>query len=101
MYLALTLTRLGKYPEAVILATKAMNTESKNAIVRYRIAQMYSVQMYSQKKKEIDAKKKEQALKALRDAVALSFRPEELSNGDFYNLSSQPEFRSAIAQPLQ
>src|ERR1051325_2281078 len=65
-----------------------------------RIAQMYSLQMYSQKEKKIDEKAKENALRALSDAVRLSYRLDELASADFYNLSDQPEFRTAIEQAM-
>lgn len=96
MYLALTLTRLGKFPEAISNAKNASQLESGNDWVKYKVAQMYSLQMYSQKKKEIDAKKKGEALKALRDALGLRYRLEEITSGDFYNLYEQAEFRSLI-----
>ncbi len=96
MYLALTLTRMGKYPEATVLATKALEVGGNNVAVKYKIAQINSVQMYSQKKKEIDPKKKEDALKALHDAVETNFDIGEITDADFYNLSSQPEFHTAI-----
>jgi tetratricopeptide (TPR) repeat protein len=100
MYLALTLTRQGKFPEAAQLALKAEKTWPDNPEIKYRIAQMYTLQMYSQKEKKIDEKAKENALQALRDAVKLSYRFDELASADFYNLLDQPEFRSAIEQPM-
>ena len=97
MYLALTLTRLGRYPEAIALANNAAAFDRDNAVVKYRIAQMYSVQMYSHKKKEIDANKKNEALKALREAVAIHYRLDELTSADFYNFRDQDEFHSIVA----
>jgi tetratricopeptide (TPR) repeat protein len=40
MYLALTLTRRGKFPEAADLALRAAKLDKKNPEVKYRIAQM-------------------------------------------------------------
>jgi TolB-like protein/cytochrome c-type biogenesis protein CcmH/NrfG len=99
-YLALTLTRQGKFTEAADLALKADKAGKDNPEVKYRIAQMYSLQMYSQKEKKIDEKAKENALRALSDAVRLSYRLDELASADFYNLSDQPEFRTAIEQAM-
>ncbi len=100
IYLALTLTRQGKYGETSDLALKAAALEKRNAEVRYRTAQMYSLQMYSLKEKKIDPKAKENALQALRQAVGLGYRLDELANADFYNLSDQPEFKTTIEQTL-
>jgi TolB-like protein/Flp pilus assembly protein TadD len=101
MYFALTLTRLGRFPEAITIANKAAELEKGNATIRYKIAQMYSLQMYSQKKKIIDAEIKDEALKALREAIAIRYKLDELTSADFYNLRTQPEFRALIAQARQ
>ena len=100
-YLALTLTRSGKFPEATAIAQRVSEIGKNNPEVRYRIAQMYSLQMYSQKDKKIDEAKKSEAVKALRSALALSYRLDELGNADFYNMYEQPEFLSIIQEPIQ
>src|SRR5262249_10161505 len=100
IYLALTLTRQGKYPETSDLAQKAAALDKRSAEVRYRTAQMYSLQMYSLKEKKIDPKAKDNALQALGQAVGLGYRLDELASADFYNLSGQPEFKEAIEQTL-
>ncbi|MBI3765909.1 MAG: hypothetical protein HY277_05335, partial [Ignavibacteriales bacterium] len=101
VYLALTLTRFGKFADATLYARKAIDLEPKNADVIYKIAQVYSLQMYSQKKKEIDPKKKEAALKTLRQAIRINYRLDQLTNADFYNMFDQPEFQSLIQEPLE
>jgi tetratricopeptide (TPR) repeat protein len=97
-YLALTLTRLGKFSEAIVIAGRAEAMGQGNAEVLYKISQMYSVQMYSQKKGKIDAAKKDEALRKLRQAIALNYRIDELTNPDFYNLYDQPEFRAEVKE---
>ncbi|MBI4810237.1 MAG: hypothetical protein HY800_02090, partial [Ignavibacteriales bacterium] len=57
-YLALTLTRLGKFTEAIALSERLAAFDPTNAEVKYKIAQMYSIQMYSQKEKQLNKKKK-------------------------------------------
>lgn len=100
MYLALTLTRQGKFPEGADLGLKAAALGKGIPEVKYKLAQLYSLQMYSQKEKKIDDKAKENALQALREAVALSYRLDELASADFYNLFEQPEFRTAIERAM-
>jgi TolB-like protein/Tfp pilus assembly protein PilF len=100
MYLALTLTRQGKFPEATELASKAEKTGKDIPEVKYRIAQMYSLQMYSLKEKKVDEKAKENALQALHDAASQSYRFDEIASADFYNLYELPEFRTAIEQAM-
>ncbi|MBI4548430.1 MAG: tetratricopeptide repeat protein, partial [Ignavibacteriae bacterium] len=98
--LALTLTRLGRYREAVQFAQKASELDSTSDDVKYKIAQMYSVQMFSVKKKSIDEKRKEEAVKALKAAVALRYRLDQLTNADFYNMHQYTDFLSVIGEPL-
>jgi len=100
MYLALILTRQGKFPEATALAIKASSLGETDPEVKYKAAQMYSLQMYSSKEKKVDEDKKGEAVKALREAVALRFQLDELANADFYNMFERPEFRSAIQENL-
>ncbi|MDI6765876.1 MAG: hypothetical protein QME52_03535 [Bacteroidota bacterium] len=101
IYLALTLTRTGRYNEAISIAEKAAAIDPINALLKYKIAQMYTIQMYSQKEKQYDEKKRDNALKYLREAVALNYQLEEIVNADFYNLLGRPEFYAAIQGPLR
>ncbi len=94
--LSLTLTRFGSFPEGLDMARRAVPYSRKNVDVLYKLAQMYSVQMASHRGGKIDNNKKNEALKYLREAVALDYRFDELVNGDFYNLRTQPEFLSTI-----
>ncbi|MBI5215719.1 MAG: tetratricopeptide repeat protein [Ignavibacteriae bacterium] len=96
MDLALTLTRYGSFTEGLDMARRAIPYSRKNVTVLYKLAQMYSVQMASHRGGKIDLNKKNEALKYLREAIALDYRMDELMNGDFYNLRAQPEFLSTI-----
>jgi len=100
-YLALTLTRLGRFNEASALAEKFINIEPMNADLMYRVARIYSIQMYSQKTKKYDDQKKEEAIRYLRQAIALNYRIDELVNADFYNMFQRPEYASIIQEPLR
>ena len=101
MYLALTLTRLGRYSEAIAIADKATALDPLDDIVKYRIAQVYSLQMYVQKEKKLDEKKKDISLKYLHDALALNYRLDEVTSADFYNMYDRLEFRATIQEPLK
>ena len=100
IYLALIFTRQGKFPEATALAVKASSLGEADPEVKYKAAQMYSLQMYSSKEKKVDEDKKDEAVKALREALTLRFRLDELANADFYNMFERPEFRTAIQENL-
>lgn len=99
MYLALTMTRLGKFPEAEALARRALDLDPRNPEIDYLAARMYALQMYS-KKKGTDEKKKADGLKALRQAITLDYRLAEVVNPDFFNMYDLPEFRSLIQEPM-
>lgn len=96
MVLGLTLTRLGKFAEATLLARKAADVDKDNPSIKYKIAQMLSLQMFSAQRKKTDEKKKEEALRTLREAVRLTYNFEELSNADFFNMYQLPEYHAAI-----
>jgi len=95
-YMALTLTRLGKFTEAVTWGSRAAQLSHNNAEVKYRVAQMYSLQMYSSQKKKIDEKKKEEAIKALKEALRIQYRLDELTNADFYNMYEHGDFYNVL-----
>lgn len=101
IFLALTLTRIGRYNEAISIGEKAVAIEPTRALLKYKIAQMYTIQMYSQKDKQFDEKKRDSALKYLTQAVTQNYQLEELVNADFYNLLGRPEFYSAIHGQLR
>ncbi len=101
VYLALTLTRLGQFPEAINYSRQALEIDPRNAEVHYAVAQMYSLQMYSGKKKEIDPNKKEEAVQALKQALAIHYRFDQLINADFFNLRDIPEYQSLIEEPAE
>jgi hypothetical protein len=96
MYLALTLTRLGRYPEASSLTRRMVEQWGNSAFVQYKAAQVSALQMYSQKKKETDPKKQEEVLAFLKTAMRQRFMLQEIVDGDFYNVFDKKEFRSAI-----
>ena len=62
---------------------------------------MYSLQMYSGKKKEIDPNKKEEAVQALKQALAIHYRFDQLINADFFNFRDIPEYQSLIEEPAE
>lgn len=96
MDLALTLTRLGSFPEGLDMARRAIPLGRRDVSVLYKLAKMYSIQMASHKGGKIDAGKKSEALKYLKEAIALDYRVEELLDGDLYNIRTQPEFLTTI-----
>ena len=95
---AKTETRLGKFADASDWLNRALKVDPTNYETRYGIAQIYSLQMYSQKNRAIDEKKKNDALQALRQAISRSYRLDKLTDGDFYNLYELPEFRSVLRE---
>jgi tetratricopeptide (TPR) repeat protein/TolB-like protein len=99
MYLALTLTRLGRFSEATLIAERALTIDPSDDIIYYRLAQIYSLQMYSQREQKLDEKKKAEAIKYLKSALSMNYRFDELTSADFYNMFQQPEFHSVIQQP--
>jgi hypothetical protein len=101
IYLALTLTRLGKFPEATTWGRKGVEMNPTDSNLKYRLAQMYALQMYSSQRKKTDEKKKEDAVKALKEALALNYRLDELTNADFYNMYEHGDFHRVIVdRPL-
>lgn len=100
-YLALTLTRLGRFSDAIGIADRAVLMDPMNAEVKYHVAQMYSIQMYSQKENKLDEKKKELSLKYLGQALMLNYTLEELTSADFYNMFDRAEFKSIIQDELK
>jgi tetratricopeptide (TPR) repeat protein/TolB-like protein len=98
-YLVLTLTRLGRFNEANILAERALALAPSDDLVYYRLAQMNSLQMYSQRERKLDEKKKAEAIKYLKSALSMNYRFDELTSADFYNMFQQQEFHSVIQQP--
>ncbi len=101
MNLALMLTRYGSFPEGIDMARRAVSISRNDPSILYKLAQMYSVQMASHKGAKIDATKKSEALKYLGEAVNLDYRIDELADGDFFNLRSQPEFLTTIQMQLK
>ncbi len=98
MVMAKTMVRLGRFPEATDYARRAMAIDTGDAEMRYQVAQVYAMQMYSVKKKGIDQQQKDMALNELRRALSRSYRLEQITNADFYNMFDQPEFQAAIQQ---
>jgi len=96
IYLALTLTRLGRFPEATTWGQKAVEVNGSDPTIKYRLAQMYSLQMYSTQRKKLDEKKKDEATRALKNALSVSYRLNELANADFYNMYKYSDFQNVI-----
>jgi len=89
-YLGLALSRYGQYEEGAESARRAMNLASANPVVLYKVADIYSIQ-----------KKKEEALKALDDAIRVRFLLEEVVDLDLFNISEEPEFLRVISPMLE
>jgi len=100
-YQSLVLTRLGRFPEAVTSGQKAVEADPRNAEVHYLVAQMYSLQMYSGKKKQIDPQKKADGLQALKEALAIHYDLAAVTNADFFNMTELPEFRSVLQEAAE
>jgi len=100
-YQALVLTRLGRFPEAVSSARRAVEVDTRNAEIHYLAAEMYSLQMYSAKKKQIDPQKKADGLQALKEAIAIHYDLSAVTNADFFNMADQPEFRAALQESAE
>lgn len=100
-YLALVLTRSGKFPEALILGRKAVEIDPDDAGAMYRLAQMYSLQMYSGKTMSVDEDVKKLCSEALQAAILLQYRFDELASGDLYNMYEHGDFKSLMKAPLK
>jgi len=98
LLLAKTYTRLGRFSEAAELVKQALKINGTDPDVLYGIAQIYSLQMYSQKNLAIDEKKKTEAMQSLRGALARGCRLDELTSADFYNMYEQTEFPSILQE---
>jgi TolB-like protein len=99
--LALALTRLGNYAEATRYASLATSKEQFDPRVFYKAAQVYSVQMFSYKKDQVDSTKRSLALEALRKAVLMDFRIDEIISGDFFNFRKDADFKKTIQLPMK
>jgi hypothetical protein len=89
IHLALTLTRLGRFKEANQYGQRVLAAGKTNPELLYRVAQLYAVQ------------KKKESSQVLHDAVMLRFNIEAITNGDFYNVRDQAEYKSAIQIPMK
>ncbi len=96
MDLALAVTRFGSFPAGLDLGRRAIPLASQNPEILYRVSQLYSIQMATNRGSKIDSTKKREALLYLGKAIATEYRPEELIDGDFYNLRTQPEFLTTL-----
>ena len=99
--LALVLTRAGKFPEALVLAQKALQRDGDDALIKYRLAQMYSLQLYSGKTMSVDEDLMKLATSTLKEALARDYRFDELANADFFNMYEHADFRTVIEMPLK
>ncbi len=95
-YLGLTLTRLGQFPEATGFAERALAVAPHDIELKFMVAQIYSLQMYSSKSKTIDEKKKTTAIQILRTAIASGYRLDLLTSADFFNLYEHGDLNSAM-----
>jgi tetratricopeptide (TPR) repeat protein len=86
MLLALIQTRRGRYSDAMSSAQRALALGPSSASVRYGVARIYSMQMYSRKDGGVDAGKRDEAVRMLREAFALQPNLADLVDADLYNL---------------
>jgi len=98
-YLALTLTRLGLYPEAASIAQRALEQERFNPSLHFMIARVYSLQMYSSLTKSYDENKRTEANRLLREALGLGYRFDEMTDADFFNMSEHGDLHAATLSP--
>lgn len=96
MYLALTLTRLGRYRDGTALGEAAVAADTSNVEAKYLLARIYALQMYSPQTKTVEGEKQARALELLRQAVGRRFVDAELCSADLYNVYYQADIRSAI-----
>lgn len=89
-YLGLALSRYGRYKEGQDSGQRALRLASKDPIIRYKVADIYAIQ-----------KKKEEALKALDDAIRTRFLLEEIIDLDLFNISEEPEFLRVVSPMLE
>lgn len=89
-YLALAYSRYGRFPDGEANGKKALQMAPNNLTVKYKLADMYSVQ-----------KKKPEAIAALKEALSSRFILTEIADLDLYNVSDEPGFQQTIVEELQ
>ncbi|OGU32470.1 MAG: hypothetical protein A2X67_14610 [Ignavibacteria bacterium GWA2_55_11] len=95
IYRALFLTRLGQFDNARNEVDRVVQSGSLTSSVRFRVANIYSLQ------RERDAGLKAEAIKALKEALADRYDFSEILNPDFGSLAVDAAFRAAIVRPLR
>ncbi len=100
MYLGLTLTRLGRYADALALGEAALASDPKSAEAKYLLARIYALQMYSPQTKSVDSVKEARAIDLLRDAVNDRFSDAEICSADLYNIYFQSDIRKALGMEV-
>ena len=96
MTLGLTLTRLGRYADAVALGEAALAEDPNDTGAKYLLARIYALQMYSPQTKSIDSTKEARAVGLLREAVNERFSDAEICSADLYNIYYQSDIRKAL-----
>jgi tetratricopeptide (TPR) repeat protein len=94
--LALTLTRLGEYSDAVAIGEISVKKFPDVVEAKYVLAQVYAMQMYSTKTKSVDEHKLARAMNLLREAVAQGYRENLLLSADFYHLHERADMGAVL-----
>lgn len=89
LYLALTLTRMGRFKEASSLVEKVKKRGMVTSGALYKMAQVYSLQ------------KKSEVYDYFRDAVEQDFCLGEIVNGDFFNVHNDAQYRQTIVLQMK
>jgi len=89
-YLGLAYSRFGRFPEGEASGKKAVQLARGNPVILYKLADIYSIQQ-----------KKDEAISALRDAIASRYVLQEIVDLDLFNIADEPEFSETITKELQ
>jgi tetratricopeptide (TPR) repeat protein len=96
MYLALTLTRLGRWADGTTLGEAAAAADTNNVEAKYLLARIYSLQMYSSQTRTVDAVKQTRVMDLLKQALLRRFVDAQICSADLYNVYNHGDIRSLI-----
>jgi tetratricopeptide (TPR) repeat protein len=96
MYLALTLTRLGRYAEGIATGTAAAAADTNDIEARYLLARVYALQTYSPETKTVDEAKLARSVEILKEAMGRRFIDSQLCSADLYNVYFQSNIWDAF-----
>jgi tetratricopeptide (TPR) repeat protein len=96
MYLALTLTRLGKYADGTAIGEAAAAADTNNIEAKYLLARVYALQMYSPQTKTVDSVRQDRAMDLLKQALRRRFVNDQICSADLYNVYNHGDIRSLL-----